>query len=134
VVISGATPPVAGQSLAALGASSAGWIHVPEWETIVTGAGPHTLVTGKINRYNNSGGGMTLYFPAGASDGDVVEVKEVVNNANTVTLTTALGSTDIELVTGGTSTSDSLNVAGAWVRYKWDGNASVWRIVGKAFI
>lgn len=117
-----------GGTIAAITAAEARRI-TNEWVASVTGAGPFTLLAGRLNRFDDSAAaGMTLRLPAGASDGDEVEIKEVGGSSNAVTLTTAAGTTNIETVAGGVATSDSMTLSRAWRRYKWDGTASVWRI------
>jgi len=106
------------------------------WAAKVTGSGPHTLAVATINRYDDSGGAsMVLHLPAGPADMDEVEIKEVGGSANSVTVTTAAGTTSIEPISAGSPvTSDAVAALQAGVRYKWDATDSIWRIVKKVYV
>lgn len=101
------------------------------WEPKVTGVGPHTLVQGSNNRYDNSSGvAQELHFPANPADGDELDIKEVGDSTNAVILTTNAGNVDIEdLALSGTVTSDSLSLAHLSAKYKWDAADDVWRLL-----
>lgn len=110
-------------------------VRLSHWANVVTGAGPFVLVEALTNKYDDSAAaGMILHLPVALSHGSEVEVKEVGASANSVTITTAGGGTNIETIAGGVATSDALNASRAHVKYKWDATNSVWRIVGKTFI
>lgn len=102
----------------------------------LTGVGPHVLTAYQINRYDNTAAAaMVLHIPVATGGASWrVDVAEVGNVASAVTITTAAGTTNMELVGGGISTTDTLNIAHARVTYRWDDADSIWRIVYKAFI
>jgi hypothetical protein len=107
-----------------------------EWNTsTLTGAGPFTLVSGKINRFNNSANAaMNLWLPGSAYDGEEVSIKEVGNSANLVTLTTAAGTTQIDtLYQESSAVSVSLTTVGIDLKYKWEAATSTWRMISSSY-
>lgn len=106
-------------------------VSLPSWQPAVVGTGTFTLQTGRINKYSRTGvGAMTLQFPSTPNDGDIVELKEIGASPNTVVLTTAAGTVNIEGVSSsGDATSVTLNVAKLYLSYKWDAVNSTWRLI-----
>ena len=112
--------------------------------TVLMGAGPHTLIPGVINRYDNTANdAMVLHLPVATVDGEEVELLEVGFSPNNVVLTTALGTTDIvKPFPPNQNYSTSFNISGqlgilpssfarrVWARYKWDANAGNWKLLG----
>jgi hypothetical protein len=115
------------------------------WVATVTGAGPHTLLPSKINRFDNTAGAaMVLRLPVATTDGEEVELLEVGGSTNNVTLTTAAGTTGIYnpsptvgdfansfVISGEINTTPPTVLSKrVWGRYKWDATAGNWKVVG----
>jgi hypothetical protein len=114
--------------------------NVAEWSCVHDSHGsesrPNTLaITGSVGIYQGGyykydGGSYTLTLVSTLIyDGATLELRECAGSATGVTLT-VFGS--IENLAGGVNvTSTTLNVANLYIKYRFDAQDSVWRIVGR---
>jgi len=100
------------------------------WETTVTGAGPHLLVTGSINAYDDSLGDlMVLALPENPNDGDEVPVKEVGASANPVKVVSDDGITKVDTGWSALGTFGVLFTPYFAGRYKYSATDDTWYLL-----
>jgi hypothetical protein len=102
------------------------------WETVLTGAGPHTLTANTATPYDGTGVDMVILTPEDPADGDEFLLKEVGSSNNDVLLQSFDGVTKIGTGWSSGGTKAVLSTRDLGRRYKYRAVDDTWHLLSSS--